>query len=272
MIPRDSDRSTDVLLPSRCARPLYGSAHTTKTRVPSRESSRIFHSQNKPDGWVNVLNHSSSTCLILICNGAKVCLLNKVTGTSGFGQISGPEQTIDLILEYPSWGRTLLDFPITPVWPFLLQQYFRLYILQLLGEKFKSSWGSKIHSIISFHLSKRWKAKFSVQCYAIFLVRLQRKVEIDHSWKWKARTATFPRPSVVRFFRWLQASEKQTPRWVSSRKMYGIPAPNLATVWQLCNYLTMVLSTKIFFYPADLGDTLVGWNTLTHHQSPHPFL
>ena len=39
----------------------------------------------------------------------------------------------------------------------------------------------RIGSIIIFHLSKLWKAKFFILCDVIFLVRLQGKFEIDHS-------------------------------------------------------------------------------------------
>ena len=39
-----------------------------------------------------------------------------------------------------------------------------------------------IGSIIIFHLSKLWKAKFSILCDVIFLVRLKGKFDIDHSW------------------------------------------------------------------------------------------
>ena len=42
-----------------------------------------------------------------------------------------------------------------------------------------------IDSTIIFHLSKLWRAKFSILCDVIFLVRLQGKFEIDHSWEWK---------------------------------------------------------------------------------------
>ena len=48
----------------------------------------------------------------------------------------------------------------------------------LLKEMYK--WGNKIGSIIIFHLSKLWKARFFILCDAIFLVRLQEKFEIDH--------------------------------------------------------------------------------------------
>ena len=39
----------------------------------------------------------------------------------------------------------------------------------------------RIGSVIIFHLTKLWKAKFSILCDVIFLVRLQGKLEIDHS-------------------------------------------------------------------------------------------
>ena len=43
----------------------------------------------------------------------------------------------------------------------------------------------RIVSIIIFRLSKLWKAKFFILCGVTFLVRLQGKFEIDHSWEWK---------------------------------------------------------------------------------------
>ena len=43
----------------------------------------------------------------------------------------------------------------------------------------------RIGSIIIFHLSELWKAKFFLLCGVIFLVRLQEKFEIDHSWELK---------------------------------------------------------------------------------------
>ena len=50
----------------------------------------------------------------------------------------------------------------------------------LLSRKCISEVG-RIGSIIIFHLSKLWKAKFFILCDVIFLVRLQGKFEIDHS-------------------------------------------------------------------------------------------
>ena len=44
----------------------------------------------------------------------------------------------------------------------------------------------RIGSIYIFHLvGKKWKAKFFILCDVIFLVRLQGKFEIDHSWEWQ---------------------------------------------------------------------------------------
>ena len=43
----------------------------------------------------------------------------------------------------------------------------------------------RIRIKIIFHLSKLWKAKFSLLCDVIFLVRLEGKFDIDHSWEWK---------------------------------------------------------------------------------------
>ena len=37
--------------------------------------------------------------------------------------------------------------------------------------------------IITFNLSKLWKAKFFILCGVILLVRLQEKFELDHSWQ-----------------------------------------------------------------------------------------
>ena len=41
-----------------------------------------------------------------------------------------------------------------------------------------------IGGIVIFHLSNEWKAKFSILYGVIFLVRLQGKFDIDHSWEW----------------------------------------------------------------------------------------
>ena len=43
----------------------------------------------------------------------------------------------------------------------------------------------RIGSVINFHLSKLWKAKFFTLCDVILLVQLQGKLDLDHSWEWK---------------------------------------------------------------------------------------
>ena len=44
----------------------------------------------------------------------------------------------------------------------------------------------RIGSILIFpHLSKLWKVKFFILCSGTFLVRLQGKFDIDHSWEYK---------------------------------------------------------------------------------------
>ena len=43
----------------------------------------------------------------------------------------------------------------------------------------------RIGSIIIFQLSKLCKAEFFILCDVIFLVRLQEKFEVVHSWEWK---------------------------------------------------------------------------------------
>ena len=61
---------------------------------------------------------------------------------------------------------------------------FKKYILQTFKEKCMSE-VVRIGSVILFHLGKLWKTKFSTLCDVTFLVRLQGKFEIDHSWEWK---------------------------------------------------------------------------------------
>ena len=56
-----------------------------------------------------------------------------------------------------------------------------------------------------FHLSKLWKATFSILCDVTFLVRLRWKFDIDHSWEWKGWGCLFflsnrPSLSLVQIF------------------------------------------------------------------------
>ena len=43
----------------------------------------------------------------------------------------------------------------------------------------------RIESIITSHLSTLWKARFSILRDIIFLLRMQEKFDIDHSWEWR---------------------------------------------------------------------------------------
>ena len=58
---------------------------------------------------------------------------------------------------------------------------FKKYILPTFQREMYKWSSERIGSIIIFHLSKPWKTKFFILCYVVFLVRLQRKFEIDHS-------------------------------------------------------------------------------------------
>ena len=48
---------------------------------------------------------------------------------------------------------------------------------------------ARICIIITFHLSKLWKVKFSLLCDVIFLVGLEGNFDIDHSQEWKGYIA-----------------------------------------------------------------------------------
>ena len=72
---------------------------------------------------------------------------------------------------------------------------------------------ARICSIITFHLSKLGKVKFSILCNVIFLVRLQGNFDIDHSWEWKGLT-------------WLRQSLPQgrrgtVPGWVQQHQSWN---------------------------------------------------
>ena len=58
-------------------------------------------------------------------------------------------------------------------------------IISLSLPSSKSTFPQPLKIIIIFYISTLWKAKFFKLCDVIFLVRLQGKFEIDHSWEWK---------------------------------------------------------------------------------------
>ena len=69
----------------------------------------------------------------------------------------------------------------------LFTSKFKKYILPIMSfwREMYMRGSENNYSIIIFHLSKLWKAKFSILRDVIFLVKLQEKFEIDHSWEWK---------------------------------------------------------------------------------------
>ena len=68
-------------------------------------------------------------------------------------------------------------------------KFTKVYILPTFWEKSISE-VVRIGGMIIFHLSKLWKATFFILRDVIFLVRLQGKFEVDHSWKWKGQRQT----------------------------------------------------------------------------------
>ena len=57
------------------------------------------------------------------------------------------------------------------------------YICPILWREIGIGEAVRIGSMIILHLSKRWKANLFILCDVIFLVRLQGKLYIDHSWE-----------------------------------------------------------------------------------------
>ena len=61
--------------------------------------------------------------------------------------------------------------------------------------------------VLIFYLSKLWKAKFSIQCDVIFLVRLQGKFEIEHSWEWRESNAPHTQRWTTPSYNWNTAED-----------------------------------------------------------------
>ena len=72
-----------------------------------------------------------------------------------------------------------LDSAMNPFTP----KFNQKFILPTLKGKYILGKAVRIYSMIMFHLSKLWKAKF-ILCDVIFLVRLQGKFEIN-TLEWK---------------------------------------------------------------------------------------
>ena len=76
---------------------------------------------------------------------------------------------------------------LTEVWSSKTGMWMRL-TLSLPSSTFSTEMYkevARIGSIVILYMSKLWKARFFMLCDVIFLVRLQEKFEMDHSWEWK---------------------------------------------------------------------------------------
>ena len=76
---------------------------------------------------------------------------------------------------------------------------------------------ARICGIITFHLSKLWKVKFSILCDVIFLVTLQGNFDIDHSQEWKG---------------WKALNTNLHSTWITkycNKQRYGQPVTVLVT-------------------------------------------
>ena len=125
-------------------------------------------------------------------NGVSSLLRRGFVGREGWGDLRMRELHIGLLKRWKPWTsspfRTFYR-PFLSLWTSLIRltlslQRSKRTFSQPFKEKCKSE-VVRIGSIIIFHLSKLWKAKFFILCDVIFLVRLQGKFEIDHSWEWK---------------------------------------------------------------------------------------
>ena len=105
---------------------------------------------------------------------------------------------------------------------------------------------------IIFHLSKLWKAKFSLLCDVVFLVGLEGKFDIDHSQEWKGQT--------------LHKSQKRvtlTPPFFFFLSLLAIsPFPSFCLPVCLSFFLSFFLSFILTFLPSFLLSFLL--SSFTH--------
>ena len=77
-------------------------------------------------------------------------------------------------------GHIVLRHKVAPCNPFTPEPKKQILPTYLKKERKFISEVAIIGCVFIFHLRKLWKAKFSILCDAIFLVRLQGKFDIDH--------------------------------------------------------------------------------------------
>ena len=88
---------------------------------------------------------------------------------------------------------------------------------------------ARIRSIITFHLSKLWKVKFSILCDVIFLVSLQGNFDIDHSWEWKGYCSI---PYSILWNKYFKNKSLLTFSKYGKSGLYVFPFK--ASPWKLC--------------------------------------
>ena len=103
----------------------------------------------------------------------------------------------DLILPVqPLSKRRARKLEVRKTFTLIMKYYLIILLLSLSLPSSKSTFSQpfnkkcisevvRIGSIIILHRSKLWKAKLSIVCDVICLMRLQGKFNIDHSWEWK---------------------------------------------------------------------------------------
>ena len=179
-----------ALLPESAGKPAGSSAISPRGRSHSRRwclrgwgrltadeekrESDSWRFSGRTQDWRNTARNSREVLLIWQRRGKK--LSKKVW--------------VQLFDHNESWGyykkggsHFMWEREIEQDWPFH-SQVQKVHSPNLPKEKCRYE-VVRIGSIIIFRLSKLWKIKFFILCDVIFLVRLQEKFEIDHSWKWK---------------------------------------------------------------------------------------
>ena len=114
-----------------------------------------------------------------------------------------------------------------------------------------------IGSMIIFHLSRLRKATFSILCDVIFLVRLQGKFEIGHSWEWKVTVRTFlPLVDAV-----TQPAEKSNPGRPSNCLVYLQHIIIISYYSRWCFHIIHIIDNLVGYVSVHLSTTwIVGQN------------
>ena len=101
-----------------------------------------------------------------------------------------------------------------------------------------------------FHLSKRSKAEFFILCCVIFLVRLQGRFELDHTWEWEGENIRANWRDMGKrkaIWNWHQ---NEVFYWLFDEAVLFIPCRVPSANSSSCNYLIVVDQgdIKLFYY------------------------